>query len=78
MFTKALLLGLCALTGLANAHGDHHHEEEDTQKPFIGWTREDLDAKWGTDVSPTSTVHVNAILTLNAVGLQWHLNLRPS
>ena len=37
-----------ALCVLATAH-----EQEDlssTQEPFIGWTREDLDAKWGTDV----------------------------
>ena len=31
--------------------GHVHHDTEDPQEPFIGWTREDLDAKWGTDVS---------------------------
>lgn len=53
MASKILVLGLCALARFAIAHGDHHHEEENTQEPFIGWTKEDLDAKWGTDVSLT-------------------------
>lgn len=48
--TKLITLGLCALAGLSIGHGDHDHEEEHLQEPFIGWTREDLDAKWGTDV----------------------------
>ena len=37
------------LPGLGLGHA--HHDTEDPQEPFIGWTREDLDAKWGTDVS---------------------------
>lgn len=27
----------------------------DVQEPFVGWTQEDLDAKWGTDVSRLCT-----------------------
>lgn len=39
------------LSGLAAAHGQHDHDHVvDTKEPFIGWTQEDLDAKWGTDV----------------------------
>lgn len=49
MALKVVALGLCALSSFAIAHADHHHEEEQVQEPFIGWTREDLDAKWGTD-----------------------------
>ncbi|SMY20722.1 unnamed protein product [Zymoseptoria tritici ST99CH_1A5] len=46
-----LLASILALSTLTTAHGDHSHdhEPEDPQKPFIGWTKEDLDAKWGTD-----------------------------
>lgn len=29
---------------------DHHEGIVNKQEPFIGWTQEDLDAKWGTDV----------------------------
>lgn len=49
-FTSALVGGL---SGLVAAHG-HHDGLAETQEPFIGWTQEDLDAKWGTDVSPTT------------------------
>ena len=45
----ALIHALLALSGLAIGH-----EAEDStgyQEPFVGWTKEDLDAKWGTDVS---------------------------
>ncbi|KAF2486829.1 arginase family-domain-containing protein [Neohortaea acidophila] len=42
-------LVLCAAAvGLTHAHAGHDHVE-DTTEPFIGWTKEDLDAKWGTD-----------------------------
>lgn len=40
---------LLSLVGLAWAHSNHEHEHEDPGQPFVGWTREDLDAKWGTD-----------------------------
>lgn len=53
MALKTLMLSLCALAHYhVTAHGDHHqHDEvENTNEPFIGWTKEDLDAKWGTDV----------------------------
>jgi agmatinase len=33
---------------------DHHEEIIQTQEPFVGWTQEDLDAKWGTDVCSTT------------------------
>ena len=32
------------------AHDHHDDGIVNTQEPFIGWTQEDLDAKWGTDV----------------------------
>ncbi|KAH9827096.1 agmatinase, mitochondrial precursor [Teratosphaeria destructans] len=41
-------VAVAAFPGLSAAHGDDGHLEEE-QVPFIGWTREDLDAKWGTD-----------------------------
>lgn len=48
MTTKSLLLASLSLASFAAAH-DHHDEPEDKQKPFVGWTQDDLDAKWGTD-----------------------------
>ncbi|KAK5134978.1 hypothetical protein LTR08_005930 [Meristemomyces frigidus] len=41
----AVLLALAALTA---AHS-HDHPEPASQEPFVGWTQDDLDAKWGTD-----------------------------
>lgn len=41
-------------TSLTTAHS--HAEAADTQEPFVGWTQEDLDAKWGTDVRCLTTV----------------------
>jgi agmatinase len=38
---------------LGTAH-DHHEHVVNTQEPFVGWTQEDLDAKWGTDVCTTT------------------------
>jgi len=38
------------LSSLASAHTQG--EAINTQQPFVGWTQEDLDAKWGTDVQP--------------------------
>lgn len=35
---------------LVAAH-DHTERPHSPQEPFIGETKEDLDAKWGTDVS---------------------------
>ena len=40
--------GLALLAVLAASHEASYSEESD--QPFIGWTKEDLDAKWGTDV----------------------------
>ena len=37
----------------SSAH-DHHEDIVNTQEPFIGWTQQDLDAKWGTDVCSTT------------------------
>lgn len=51
-FTSALVGGL---SGLVAAHSSHDGLAE-TQEPFIGWTQEDLDAKWGTDVSLSTRV----------------------
>lgn len=36
----------CLLSGVTghDGHNDGYPE------PFVGWTKEDLDAKWGTDV----------------------------
>ncbi|KAM0723051.1 hypothetical protein Q7P37_001250 [Cladosporium fusiforme] len=41
----AILSG--GLSSLVGAHD--HHSEESYAEPFVGWTQEDLDAKWGTD-----------------------------
>ena len=43
------------LSSLAAAHS--HAEAEDTLEPFVGWTQEDLDAKWGTDVWSYDPMH---------------------
>lgn len=48
MLRNSLLAILAAVT-LTGAHG-HHDVEEETQEPLVGWTKDDLDAKWGTDV----------------------------
>jgi agmatinase len=50
----AVLAG--GLLGSASAH-DHHDETVNSQEPFVGWTQEDLDAKWGTDVCSTSAIN---------------------
>lgn len=47
MAAKKLLVVCASLAGLAASQS--HHEAEDKQQPFIGWTQDDLDAKWGTD-----------------------------
>lgn len=44
-----IVLVSLALASVAAAHAGHDHTV-DSQKPFVGWTQEDLDAKWGTDV----------------------------
>ena len=48
MIGRALVLFCSILTPLVSTHS-HHGDAEDSQQPFVGWTREDLDAKWGTD-----------------------------
>ena len=40
---------LLAFFELSIAHDEDHNTGY--QEPFVGWTKEDLDAKWGTDVS---------------------------
>jgi agmatinase len=53
--TLAAAVLASGLLKLGAAH-DQHEETIKTQEPFVGWTQEDLDAKWGTDVcSMTST-----------------------
>ncbi|TKA79366.1 hypothetical protein B0A55_02850 [Friedmanniomyces simplex] len=47
MHSLVLAAALTALSGLATAHSGA--EAADTQEPFVGWTKDDLDAKWGTD-----------------------------
>lgn len=43
---KGILFALSRLTA------SHKHDETiDSKEPFVGWTKDDLDAKWGTDVS---------------------------
>ncbi|KXT02766.1 hypothetical protein AC578_5462 [Pseudocercospora eumusae] len=42
------LLPFTAYIALAFSHTGHDHQAEE-QQPFVGWTKEDLDAKWGTD-----------------------------
>ena len=49
MRLRALCMALLALCEVGTAHdGD---ETAGYQEPFVGWTKEDLDAKWGIDVS---------------------------
>lgn len=48
MRRTAATAAFVALLGLTVGHD--HAESVDTQEPFIGWTKDDLDAKWGTDV----------------------------
>ena len=43
--------------GLVAAH--EHDEAAGYQEPFVGWTKEDLDAKWGTDVSQRPMLYLN-------------------
>lgn len=43
---------LWALIASVSAHEDDRNAGY--QEPFVGWTKEDLDAKWGVDVSPRS------------------------
>jgi len=44
--------------GLVRPGAAHDHQDGivNTQEPFIGWTQEDLDAKWGTDVCSMSSI----------------------
>lgn len=49
----AVLAGGLLRSGAAH---EHHDEAVKTQEPFVGWTQEDLDAKWGTDVCLTTSV----------------------
>ena len=48
MLLLLLAAAFASLSGLATAH--IVAETEHTQEPFVGWTQDDLDAKWGTDV----------------------------
>ncbi|KAK1056056.1 hypothetical protein LTR74_015194 [Friedmanniomyces endolithicus] len=47
MLLLLLAAAFASLSGLATAHTAA--ETEHTQEPFVGWTQNDLDAKWGTD-----------------------------
>ncbi|KAK3114074.1 hypothetical protein LTR53_007968 [Teratosphaeriaceae sp. CCFEE 6253] len=47
MRATVLAAALATLPGLTVAH--EGHEEVHTQEPFIGWSQDDLNAKWGTD-----------------------------
>ncbi|KAI7031889.1 hypothetical protein KC352_g47406, partial [Hortaea werneckii] len=47
MFVTTAFVLFTTLPRLGLGHA--HHDTEDPQEPFIGWTKEDLDAKWGTD-----------------------------
>ncbi|KAF2722556.1 Arginase/deacetylase [Polychaeton citri CBS 116435] len=42
------LLTLLAYFQLTTGH-EHHEEEAAAPESFVGWTQDDLDAKWGTD-----------------------------
>lgn len=75
MASKTLLLGWIACVSLIAAH-EHHRATGDEQQPFIGWTQEDLDAKWGTDVS--TTIRARELILRVPVGLQWHIDLGAS
>jgi len=51
MRTVAASAAFAAFSGLTAAHT--YAEAADAQEPFVGWTKDDLDAKWGTDVRLT-------------------------
>jgi agmatinase len=63
---KSTLTAFALATGFTNlvaAHDQHEHDHVvDIKEPFIGWTQEDLDAKWGTDVRLSLSIQ-KAILT---------------
>lgn len=70
------LLGLASFASLATAHIGHDHKD-DPQKPFVGWTKDDLDAKWGQDVCFDLAISLAAATdTLHTVGIFRHLDLR--
>jgi hypothetical protein len=54
ILAAAVLAG--GLLGSVSAH-DHHEETVNKQEPFVGWTQEDLDAKWGTDVCLSTEIN---------------------
>ena len=72
----ALIQVLWAFNALTLAHEDGSNIGY--QEPFVGWTKEDLDAKWGTDVSLMSFKWFEINIQVRAVGILRHLNIRPS
>ena len=50
MLSLTSLAALLTLSSLTVAHNHDDHPSPSSQEPFVGWTKEDLDAKWGTDV----------------------------
>jgi len=59
---------LSALLGLTISH--EYDETIDTQQPFVGWTKDDLNAKWGTDerhlIQPSPTgLEPDSVLVLS-------------
>ena len=59
MKTASAWLAATALAGFVQAHV-HAEAAETQQEPFVGWTKEDLDAKWGTDVG-LHQIHVQFV-----------------
>ena len=48
----------------------HEAETEAYQEPFVGWTQEDLDAKWGTDVChPNNGINDGCLILTDASGV---------
>ncbi len=48
MLSLVFAAAFATLSRFATAHTAAATEH--TQEPFVGWTQDDLDAKWGTDV----------------------------
>jgi len=50
MLSLLLAAAFATLSSFATAHTGAETEHTQGQEPFVGWTKDDLDAKWGTDV----------------------------
>lgn len=59
MRSVGCVIAVVLLSTLITAH--EHVEDTGYQEPFVGWTQEDLDAKWGTDVCSMLNYNLNPV-----------------